>query len=306
MGIHLPNCRTNSEGADLRKILFMAERPKLFQGETLIIATQHQKERAIAPVFEQTFGMNCATPSNFNTDEFGTFSGEKERIGTPLDAARQKCRAAFACTNGEYCVANEGSFGPHPSLFFIPADEEWMLFTNRSATLEIYVRLLSPKTNFAGESVESEVQLLDFAHRAGFPEHGLILKAGPQQTYPMWKGIINKNELIHNFRSLQKISSPVWVETDMRACFNPTRMLIIREAAEKLAEKIATPCPDCSAPGFGLNRVQPGLPCSLCGAPTKSPLYEIHLCQQCGELREFPFPHGKQYEDPTYCDFCNP
>lgn len=284
----------------------MAEKPGLFLGETLIIATQHQKERAIAPVFEQTLGMKCIVPSTFDTDQFGTFSGEKERLGTPLDAARQKCRAAFNQINGEYCVANEGSFGPHPELFFIPSDEEWLLFTNRAATFEIYVRLLRTMTNFAGESVESEVQLLDFARRVGFPEHGLILRDGPQETIPMFKGIIHEAELIQKFRTLQQKASSIWVETDMRACFNPTRMAVIEEAAKKLAEKIATPCPACNAPGFGIDRVLPGLPCALCKAPTKSPFSEIHLCQQCGTTRELPFPLGKQYEDPAYCDFCNP
>ena len=284
----------------------MSEKKEIFQGQTLIVATQHQKERAIAPAFESTLGMRIAVPPDFDTDRFGTFSGETPRLGTPLEAARQKCRAAFDVMEGDFCVANEGSFGPHPGLFFVPADEEWLLFTNRTASMEIFVRVLRTETNFAGGYVASEDQLLDFAGRVGFPSHGLILRASPSQASPIFKGIVEKAELLLHFQTLRQAHTSVWVETDMRACFNPTRMNVIAEAALKLVELIATQCPLCSAPGFGATEVRPGLPCALCGAPTKAPLLEIHLCKQCGFVKELPFPHGKQKEDPAFCDFCNP
>ncbi len=284
----------------------MSEKKPIFQGQTLIVATQHHKERAIAPAFENTLGMRIAVPSDFDTDQFGTFSGEKQRLGTPLEAARQKCRAAFDVMEGEYCVANEGSFGPHPGLFFVPADEEWLLFTNRAASMEIFVRVLRAETNFAGEYVASEDQLLDFAGRVGFPSHGLILRASPSQASPMFKGIVEKTELVYHFQTIRQLHTAVWVETDMRACVNPTRMNVIAEAAQKLVERIATCCPACNAPGFGQVDIRSGLPCALCGAPTKAPLLEIHRCQQCSFTQELPFPNGKQKEDPAFCDYCNP
>ena len=67
----------------------------LFVGRTLVIATQHQKEKVIAPALEAALGVRCIVPDQFDSDRFGTFSGEIPRIKTPLETARDKCIAAM-------------------------------------------------------------------------------------------------------------------------------------------------------------------------------------------------------------------
>ena len=96
----------------------------MFSGRKLVIATKHKKEQVIAPLLENALGAKCIVPEGFDTDTFGTFSGEKERADDPVITARIKCLKAMELTGATLGVASEGSFGPHPSLFFINADEE--------------------------------------------------------------------------------------------------------------------------------------------------------------------------------------
>lgn len=92
----------------------------------------------------------------------------------------------------------------------------------------------------------------------------------------------------------------------MRAMYNPTRMAVIEKAAQKLADKINSNCPQCSHPGFSVTEVKPGLPCNLCGSTTRSTLSYIFTCQKCSFNKEQMYPHNKTLEDPMFCDYCNP
>ncbi len=279
----------------------------LYRGKTLLVATAHGKEKAIAPAFEQLLGMHIEVPVHFDTDRLGTFSGEIERPGDPLSTARQKCQLAMAIHAAKLCVASEGSFGPHPVYYFIPADEEWLLFTDAENDLEVSVSVLSTQTNFAAETVRTQAELLAFAQRALFPSHALILRnPGAGIFTDMKKGIANEHELLEYFAWLQHRYGAVHVETDMRAMHNPTRMEVIRQAAEKLAQRIATPCPACSMPGYGVSGAKAGLPCAQCGRPTRSTYAHVLNCQRCTHQEERLYPHGRTSEDAMYCDFCNP
>lgn len=60
-----------------------------------VIATMHAKERAIAPVLLRKLELAATVAPGFDTDRFGTFSREIERVGSQLDAARAKIAAAF-------------------------------------------------------------------------------------------------------------------------------------------------------------------------------------------------------------------
>ena len=90
----------------------------MFEGRTLIIATKHQKEKVIVPLFEKQFGARCKVSINFDTDTLGTFTGEIEREHDALTTLRNKCLMAMELNNCDLGVANEGSFGPHPELIF--------------------------------------------------------------------------------------------------------------------------------------------------------------------------------------------
>lgn len=279
---------------------------KFFEGRSILIATKHKKQHAIAPLLEKELGVNCIVPENLDTDVLGTFCGEIERALSPIDAAKQKCMLAMELTGTDLAVASEGSFGAHPLLYFLPADDELLVLIDKKNGLEITVREVSTKTNYNAKEVSSEEDLLTFAQSALFPGHGLILKDKKEGYTAIAKGIVDAKELLETFRQYMATYGSVYAETDMRAHLNPSRMEVIEETTKKLIAKIKTTCPRCQTPGFGIKEATPGLPCENCKAPTKSTLYHVYACQRCSHTHEAYFPNGKQEEDPTYCDRCNP
>jgi hypothetical protein len=278
----------------------------IFQGRRLLIATKHKKELVIAPLLEKQLGVICFTNNDFDTDVLGTFTGEIERQHEPIETARQKCLMAMEQSGCDLVVASEGSFGPHPSMIFVSADEEFLMFIDKKNDLEIVARELSMETNFNGKEIANEMELMEFADLAKFPSHALILRKSPHDNDKLVKGIIDKGHLIEVFQKLLDTAGSVFVETDMRALFNPSRMAVIESATKKLLLKITSLCPSCSKPGFGITDATKGLLCSLCGAPTNSTLSHIYVCQHCQYFKEERYPNKETTEDPMYCDYCNP
>lgn len=277
----------------------------IFQGRKLVIATQHGKEQVLAPVLKG-LGAEIFVAGDLDTDQFGTFSGEIERMVDPLEAARLKC--AFACQqyNCTLAVASEGSFGPHPNMFFVPADDEILVFLDLAHNLEIKAREISTKTNFAGRQCHTWEEVQHFATTALFPQHALIIRKAKDEMWGIVKGLNDWQCLEKAARDLLLVHGSLFVETDMRAMYNPSRMKVIEQAAIKLLSTIQRLCPKCSMPGFDVADVRPGLPCGQCGAPTRSTLAWIYQCQKCRHQQGQRFPKGKQKEDPMYCDWCNP
>ncbi len=148
----------------------------MFKNRKLLIATKHKKESVIAPILEKELGVICFTDDHFDTDQYGTFSGEIERINDPITTLKNKCLSAMEQNNCDLAVSSEGSFGPHPTLFFANADDEFLIFIDKKNNIEIIVRELSTSTNFSGKEINSKNELMDFAQKIGFPSHGLILK----------------------------------------------------------------------------------------------------------------------------------
>lgn len=278
----------------------------MFKDRMLVIATMHKKEQVLTPILESGLGVKCILPDNFNTDQWGTFSGEIERTLDPVSTARQKCLKAMELSGCDLGVASEGSFGPHPSLFFIHADNEFMILIDLKNNIEIISRELSTNTNFNAKTIHSEKELLDFASMVNFPSHGLILKGINDTNNFIHKGIVNQTELIQAFNDLKQRDLLVQVETDMRAMYNPTRMSVIETVAKKLIKKIQSTCPNCQMPGFDITDIQAGLLCSLCETPTKSTIAYISVCSHCDFTKKLMYPNGKTKEDPMYCDCCNP
>jgi len=277
-----------------------------FEGRRLLIATKHRKEQVIAPLVEKSLGVTAHTPADFDTDLLGTFTGEVERGDDPLATLRQKCLLAMEQFGYDLAIASEGSFGPHPSAWFAAADDELVILTDSRNGLEIIERELSLQTNFAGETVLSESSLRAFAEKALLPSHRLIIRRDAKTTAGLVKGIDNWDALLEAWRHAMEKCGSAYVETDMRAHHNPTRMKVIERATEKLLEKVHSLCPSCSTPGFGITRSIKGLPCSLCQQPTQSTLAFVCQCATCGHEAERRYPHGKTEEDPMYCNYCNP
>lgn len=279
---------------------------KLFENRKLVIATKHQKEKVIALLFEKELGVKCFTIPDFDTDVLGTFSGEVARNFDPIETARQKCLLAMEMSNCDLGVASEGSFGAHPTFFFAAADDEMIIFIDKKNNLEIIAREISTETNFSGKEIKSQEELLDFAHSVQFPSHGLILRNKEGDINSIIKDISSIDELLKAFNKLTQATQAIYAETDMRAMNNPTRMKVIEIAARKLVDKIKSECPQCNTAGFALTAAVAGLKCSLCGAPTKSTLSYQYVCQHCQYTKQEIYPHKKEFEDPMYCDYCNP
>lgn len=272
----------------------------------MIIATKHGKEKVFAPLLEKQLKVKCIIPKNFDTDLFGTFTGEIERTLDPISTLRKKCLSAMHLCNCDMGVASEGSFGPHPTLGFVNADEELIIFIDDKNKIEVLARELSLKTNFDGQDVFSELELIEFAIRTKFPSHGLILKAKHNNGLEIFKDFKNLKELKLTFNNLIKNGFTISIETDMRAMNNPTRMKVIQIATKKLINKLKTHCPNCDTIGFEIVEAISGLPCQLCAMPTRSTLKHIYACKKCDFKKEKKYPYKKLTEDPMYCDFCNP
>lgn len=278
----------------------------MFKDRKLIIATKHKKEMVIAPLLEESLGVRCFTDKTFDTDTLGTFTGEVGRKLDPVATARKKCLLAMDLNNCDLGVASEGSFGPHPTLLFASADDEFLIFIDKKNNLEIIVRELSMDTNFNGKKIENEKDLIGFADVVIFPSHALILRASEKNNKNIVKGITNLQDLKDTFHEMNKNFSSVYVETDMRAMYNPSRMTVIENATKKLVAKIKSCCPQCNIPGFGITDAKKGLKCNLCGSATNSTLCYVYICQHCKYSKEEMYPHKKTREDPMYCDYCNP
>lgn len=278
----------------------------MFEGRKLIIGTKHKKENVIAPLLENNLGVTCFTPEYFDTDILGTFTGEIERKENPLITLRNKCLLAAEKYDCDLVVASEGSFGPDPSIFFVNADDEMVMFLDKKNDLEIVAREITTTTNFNGCEIKSEGELKEFAQLVLFPSHALILRNAKNSNKNIIKGITDWGTLITSYHEMVKVFGSAYCETDMRALYNPTRMKVIEKATVKLIEKIKSLCPRCGIPGFGISEVKQGLPCSLCQSPTRSTLSFISICSKCNYSAEIKYPHQKFSEDPMYCDVCNP
>lgn len=284
----------------------MTKKEGFFQGRKLIIATMHEKEKVIAPILEREIGVNCFTDIHLDTDQLGTFTGEIERKNDVITTLRNKCLLAMKISGCDLAVASEGSFGMHPSIFFVSADDEMIMLLDTKNNLEIVVRELSTATNFSSANIKSTYELETFAHSVGFPAHGLIARKTESDTIHCNKGISNWEDLNKIYTKFEKEFGLVYFETDMRAMYNPTRMKVIEQATLKLIEKVNNLCPECRTPGFGVSDVKSGLPCSWCHSPTRSMLKYVYSCLKCHYSTEELYPNKITTEDPMYCDLCNP
>lgn len=279
---------------------------KPFAGRKLLIVTQHDKEKVMAPILSKALGVRCVVSKGFDTDALGTFSGEIERKSDPLTTVRDKCLRGMDLHQCDLAIASEGSFGMHPSVFFATADDELVILIDRKNELEITARELSMQTNFNAAVLHDEKEFLTFLETIGFPQHGIIIKKSANELSEMVKGITDWEIALGVFHRFLSANGSVHVETDMRAMYNPSRMKVIAKATEQLVEKVKSVCPECKTPGFGITDAVPGLPCSLCHGSTRSVLYHVYTCQKCAYSEKKYYPRGLKKEDPAYCDYCNP
>ena len=84
----------------------------------------HGKEKVLGPLLVNALGVEIVLIENFDTDQWGSFSGEISRPLDPLATAKLKCTKAAEISGASLAIASEGSFGAHPLIGFVAADEE--------------------------------------------------------------------------------------------------------------------------------------------------------------------------------------
>lgn len=273
----------------------------------IALGTMHGKEAAIGPPLAR-LGIHVIVPDGLETDRFGTFTGEVARAGNMEQAARVKARAAIAATGLPVGIASEGAYGPNPAIPLVPLGVEMLLWRNEETGHEIIERLTDEKPCFDHATVFSPHEAVPFLERVGFPQTAVIVRPGGPETLALAKGLQDARAVAEAIIRAAMISPDhsVLVQTDMRAHLNPRRMQIIGLLAERLAARLALECPVCGAPGWGLLRVEPGLPCGWCGDPTLLAKGEIHGCTACGHQAGRDRTDGQVEADPAHCASCNP
>lgn len=283
-----------------------------YAGRLIAMASLHGKERILARPLKSGLGLTLRHASSVDTDRFGSFDGERPRQDDAPTTCQRKAVAALETLDLDLGIASEGSFGPHPAVPMLPVGQECMTFVDRRDGLVIHEQLVSHRTNYGSCSGSEPEAIAGWLHRIGFPRHGLMIR--PLEPEPAgesdWlaKGVHDPRQLATLIAEAVR-RSPLGLarlETDMRAHCNPTRRIAIRQLAFRLVRRLASTCPSCGAPGWGVVATIAGLPCSACGLATALVKLEVMGCSVCTHRTEHPRRDRRSAADPMHCPYCNP
>ncbi|HAT1658553.1 TPA: hypothetical protein RG395_002770 [Legionella pneumophila] len=277
-----------------------------YQNQRVLLASKHQKEKAIQPPFEEKLGCTIHIPVDYDTDQFGTFTGEIPRKASAYETLIQKAKAAAQQFGYRYVISSEGSFGPHPQLYFCPADTELMAFVDLDNDLIIAEHELSTETNYGHIDISDQDDYEAFLDKAKFPSHGIIIRTLDSENHFIEKGIRDRDYLKTAIKKAFDFSPRIRLETDMRAMMNPLRMNTINKLAVKLVHRIQQHCPQCHTPGFGKISAEGHLTCVSCGTPTELYHRKVLNCLKCEFKTYQARDDGLEFADQRYCPYCNP
>lgn len=277
-----------------------------YSGSKASLLTLHGKERVIAPELFSGAACEVIHVSGYDTDQLGSFSREIPRAGSQLEAARKKARIGMELSGLPIGLANEGAFDVDPFARLFPWNYEVVILIDDVRQIEIIGQSSGQAQSFS-QSVASWDELETCLAKAQFPSHHLMLRPDNQDHSNCQKGISDMSALRAAFDWAMSLSSngSVFIENDLRAHANPTRMNNIRLATQDLVSKMNTLCPQCAKPGYGVTALKKGLPCELCLTPTSMVTAKVWSCQVCEHQEESLIPDQK-FADPSKCPFCNP
>lgn len=277
-----------------------------YAGRKVALLTQHGKERVIAPVLEPGLGCAIELVTGYDTDQLGTFTRETPRAGTQLEAARRKARKGMELSGARLGLASEGSFSADPYTGLFPWNVELLVWIDDDLELEV-VGMAEGAARSAHVLSGDWQAVADFAAAEGFPQHQLVLRPDGQEDARIYKDIADWNSLQASFDAAlaQSASGRVFVEADLRAFANPSRMERIGHAASDLLRRLQSVCPACAAPGYWIRERKPGLPCAACRFPTAVYRYEVWTCQRCAHS-ECAERLDRSEADAGQCSRCNP
>lgn len=276
-----------------------------YRGKRAALATKHAKESVITPYFGSLVGMGIDVIA-IDTDEFGTFAGDVPRTGTPYETAVRKARAGMVAAGLPLGLASEGTITADPLLPGVTIDVELIVFIDDERGIIVRHVHRSNTTIAVSTTIGPDDDLEQFLDRADFPRHGLIARP-TGMTEPISKGITDRaslHRIIGDYAALSPTNG-VDLESDLRAHMSPSRMKAIDACAEALAERLATPCPECGCPGWGPIDPAWGVPCRDCGTTAPHVVRADRTgCPGCPAVREIP--RAPEFADPQWCPRCNP
>lgn len=276
-----------------------------YQKQKILIVTRHQKQTVIAPAFKKYLKSEIITTEHFDTDQFGTFDGEINRVNNAEQTCLIKAKTAAQQLGYDLAIASEGSFGPHPTIPFIPGAIEIISLVDLKNDVTFSEYTVTEKTNYTTLDFKQNESYQHFLKKAQFPEHAVILKSlDPEKVIA--KGITDPTVLNDLIKHAFKQHKQLRLETDMRAMYNPTRMQVIAELAEKFAQRLSCHCPACHNPGFGTKKPIGQLLCEDCGTTTTLYKQISLLCQFCNYQSFDARPDGLTQAPVQYCPRCNP
>ena len=283
----------------------MADRHPYSEKEALL-TSKHKKLALVAPYFQESCGLVIRELA-LDTDRFGTFAGEVERIGTPLETAIKKAR--FGLENNDFSIglASEGSIAPDYLIPFVQSDIEIMVLVDNENDIIISEVHRSFDITAVSKTISPNEDLTEFLHSADFPNHHLIVQPNESQDGLIFKGVETLSQLKEAITLATEASTDnqARIQSDLRANHSPSRQKNISEVARLLAIRVKSLCPNCSMPGWGLKDYVRGLNCSACLLSVPNAIHrEILGCVKCTQTSL-----GNVIAtvvDPANCPECNP
>lgn len=277
-----------------------------FRNGDIAFLTKHEKEKIVAPLLEPFLGTNIRLARGFDTDELGTFTKDKARVGSQLEAARAKALKGMELTGLSKGLGSEGSFSPDPYAGFITWNIELLAFIDAERGLEAIGAYEGPaKVVNRAASSPDDAERIALSH--GFPDRLFILRPHGECGLPYFKDMRSRDELREAAVACSQASRDgvILVESDLRAHACPERREMIRLAVVNLLLKLHSLCPNCRSPGFWVEGVERGLPCARCGRPSAEPAAQTYRCRACGHAMSLARSDALR-ADPAACEYCNP
>ena len=299
--------QTTEPGATIHPSRVWQQADHPYAGKTAMLATKHGKLSLIAPPMEHAVGLRVEAVA-VDTDALGTFTGDIPRQGPPLDTAIAKARLGMNAAGHPLGLASEGSIGPDPAMPFVHSDREIVVLVDDENGIVVWESHSSWSIVASSTCVTPDEDLGPFLSQACFPEHQLIVRPNSGVVDPIHKGISRLDDLTAAVAECAAAAADglARVETDLRAHACPSRRAVIASAAERLANRIASRCPACGAPGWGRVDVLVGIPCAWCGTEVPRPRAEIDGCVACDHRQTRSIVSAEDRADPGECPYCNP
>ena len=284
----------------------MSKSEKPYLGLKASLLTQHGKESVICPQLFDSTGLDVIHVSNYDTDKLGNFTRDIPRHGSQLDAARKKARIGMELSGSLLGIASEGAFDNDPYTGMLPWNYELVILIDDIRGIEL-IGFFGGVAQSASRKVSSWDALSAFLSEAQFTTHQLVVRPDDMHHPRIRKGIKDLESLKEAFDWATNLSKKgnIFVENDLRAHTNPTRMANILKATQDLSHRMNSVCPECGSPGFWITERIKGLPCAHCGAPTNMPLANVWSCVQCNHINEEAIANQTR-ADPSKCNYCNP